>query len=54
MTDYMWRVIMIDNTGEENATTVALFLLEIDAMKWAIQQNNEDYCVVYRALPPKK
>ena len=54
MIDYMWRVIMIDNTGEENATTVALFLLECDAMEWSIQQNNQDRCVVYRACPPKK
>lgn len=54
MINYLWRVIMIDNTGEENATSVALFLLEGDARKWAAQENKNEPDVNYSVLPPKK
>lgn len=52
MIDYMWRVIMID--GSSDQTTVALFLLESDARKWAAEENKADNLTNYSAVPPKK
>lgn len=52
MVNYMWRVIMIDSTSE--VTTVALFLLECDARKWAAQENKIDAMTNYTVSAPKR
>jgi hypothetical protein len=52
MLDYMWRVIMTDNTNE--VITVALFMLEYDARTWAEEENKDCPDVNYSVVQPKK
>jgi len=48
MEKYMWRVVMHDG-NLNNPITVAMFLLETDARKWAADENKdteENYSVL--------
>lgn len=53
MENYLWRVIMHDGNLND-PITVAMFLLEIDARKWAGEENKDDADANYSVLPPKK
>jgi len=52
MINYLWRVIMHDGNLND-PPSVAFFLLESDARKWAAQEN-KDTEDNYSVLPPKK
>lgn len=52
MIDYMWRIVLTDSSNE--VTTVALFLLESDARKWAAEENKEEDGGNYSVVTPKR
>lgn len=51
MENYMWRVVMHDDFNEP--LTVAMFLLESDARKWASEENKREDAN-YSVMTPKK
>ena len=53
MLDYMWRVVMTDQSGKD-PIIVALFLLQSDAHKWALKESEEENSGSYTVFPPKK